>query len=251
MIQAAAILAHLDPTAGRALPNDKSLWPAILSPPAGEHAQLRRLSQGQASMRSPNSSATALLTPSSLQDPTILGTHDTKKDRKSSPGSDSTTSSVGEPCVPRPQAGSLAVNSLGIRQNGHPIRLAGVQANGAASSHSSSMPGPVTPQSVGSLPDMAGLHFHPGSHHSGVSPIPNRGIPLSLKARAGMIGGGMFGAINRSVPSSSMRSGADEDDEELLPNGTTGRGKSSSEEAEERRKGREGEDWGMAMEMEL
>lgn len=57
----------------------------------------------------------------------------------------------------------------------------------------------------------------------------------------------MFGAINTSVPSSSVRSGAMADDEE---EDDAGRGKSSSEEAEERR-GREGEDWGMAMEMEL
>ena len=72
-------------------------------------------------------------------------------------------------------------------------------------------------------------------------------MPLSLKARAGLVGGGMFGAINTSVPSSSVRSGAMADDEE---EDDAGRGKSSSEEAEERR-GREGEDWGMAMEMEL
>ena len=69
----------------------------------------------------------------------------------------------------------------------------------------------------------------------------------------------MFGAMNTSVPNSSVRSGAladDEDDEDVgggsgNGNGYVVRGKSSSEEADERRKGREGEEWGMAMEMEL
>lgn len=96
------------------------------------------------------------------------------------------------------------------------------------------------------------------------------GSSLSLKARTGLVGGGMFGAINTSVRSSSVRSGAIDDDlheeeeeeldeeaEEALLHGggggTTGRSvrTSSSEEAEERRKGREGEEYGMAMEMEL
>jgi hypothetical protein len=81
-----------------------------------------------------------------------------------------------------------------------------------------------------------------------------------------MIGGGMFGnTVNTSIRSSSIRSGADdlpeeEDDEDedddysdLHGNGH-GHGhreKSSSEEAEEARKAREGEEWGMAEEMEL
>lgn len=80
-------------------------------------------------------------------------------------------------------------------------------------------------------------------------------MPMSLKARAGLVGGGMFGAMHTSVPSSSVRSGAMADDEEEDASSPgmngLGRGKSSSEEADERRKGREGEDWGMAMEMEL
>jgi hypothetical protein len=85
----------------------------------------------------------------------------------------------------------------------------------------------------------------------GVSPIPNRNMPMSV--RASLVGGGMFGAKKHTaVPNSSVRSGAladDEDDE--YPLSPVGRGKSSSEEADERRKGREGEEWGMAMEMEL
>ena len=72
---------------------------------------------------------------------------------------------------------------------------------------------------------------------------------MTLKARAGMIGGGMFGGINTLMPSSSIRSGADDDDD--IASNRDNRGKSSSEEVEERRKRREGEDWGMAMEMEL
>jgi len=64
----------------------------------------------------------------------------------------------------------------------------------------------------------------------------------------------MFGPINTSVRSSSVRSGAadlPEDEEDVPLSGDNRGGKSSSEEAEERRKGREGEEWGMAMEMEL
>lgn len=225
----------------------------MLSPPEGEHAQLRRLSS---SMRSPPSSVTAPLTPSSLRDPSTLNGHvgQATKDRKSSPGSDSTTSSVGETYVPHPQSASPAFGSLGIRQNGRPIQPVDMEGNCANSSHSSSVPGPGTPHSIGSLPDMAGLHFHTGVTPSGVSPIPNRGMPMSLNARSGMIGGGMFGAINTSVPSSSMRSGADDDDDDehdIPPKKGGSGGKSSSEEAEDRRKTREGEEWGMAMEMEL
>ena len=73
---------------------------------------------------------------------------------------------------------------------------------------------------------------------------------MSLNARVDMIGGGMFGSINTSVPSSSMRSGADDDDD-VVPNGLVRRGNDHSEEADVRRKEREGEEWGMAMEMEL
>ena len=61
----------------------------------------------------------------------------------------------------------------------------------------------------------------------------------------------MFGgAISTSVRSSSIRSGAD-DDEDLPPIRGNGGGQSSSEEAEDRRRGMEGEEWGMAMDMEL
>jgi hypothetical protein len=171
-------------------------------------------------LRSPSGS-NAPLTPSSLRETSTL---DSK--RKTSPDSDSTTSGDSYTQHARP---------VGIDRH---------------SSFSSAL-GPGTPQSVGSLPnELAGLHFHPGTPtHFGASPIPNRNMPLSLKARAGLVGGGMFGAINTSVPSSSVRSGAMADDEE--EEDTAGRGKSSSEEADERRKGREGEDWGMAMEMEL
>lgn len=165
------------------------------------------------------------------------------KPRKASPDSDSTTSSMGDGYPAQP-----------IRSNGHshsngngyakPVGIGSVRT-----SSYSSAPGPGTPQSVGSLPnELAGLHFQPGTPHMGASPIPNRNMPLSLKARAGLVGGGMFGAMNTSVPNSSVRSGALADDEEE-EEGV--RAKSSSEEADERRKGREGEDWGMAMEMEL
>ena len=88
---------------------------------------------------------------------------------------------------------------------------------------------------------MSGLQFQSGtaSRFGGVSPIPNRGV-----------GGGMFKPMNMTVPSSSMRSGAyDEDD--LPPATHAGRGKSGSKEAEERAKGGDGEDYGMAMDMEL
>ena len=232
--RAAAILAHLGP-AGHILPSDKSLWPAMLSPPEGEPAQLRRLSRDQSSMLSPPSSVIAPLTPSSLRDIPNLAKLDVAA-KNGSPGSNSTTSS--DSYVP--QASPPAPSSLGIRQNGHHIRR-------PEPTLSSSVPGPIKPQSIGSLPDMTGLHFHTGITTNGVSPIPNRGMPLSLTARTGMIGGGMFGSINTVVQSSSIRSGADDDDDDLVLN----RGKSSSEEAEERRKAREGEEWGMAMEMEL
>lgn len=245
--QAAAILAHLDPTQGRALPNDKSLWPAVLSPPQNEPVKLRRPSSAaRDNLRSPSIS-NAPLTPSSLRESSTLSAMG--KPRKPSPDSDSTTSSMGDgyPAQSRSLSGQ---NGNGI--NGH-SRPVGIDA--ARSSSFSSAPGPGTPQSVGSLPnELAGLHFQPGTPTSfGMSPIPNRNGPMSLKSRQGLVGGGMFGnSINFAVPSSSVRSGAmadDEEEEELR--GTNSRGKSSSEEAEERRKGREGEEWGMAMEMEL
>lgn len=81
---------------------------------------------------------------------------------------------------------------------------------------------------------MNGLHFHSGTP-TGTSPIPNRGLPLSLTARATMIGGGMFGQRGASfkLPDSSVRGGAEEEEDELRFNN---RGKSSSEEADERRR---------------
>ncbi|ORX38291.1 hypothetical protein BD324DRAFT_620292 [Kockovaella imperatae] len=259
-LQAAAILAHLDPSQGRSLPTDKSLWPAILSPMLGETAQLRRPSvSGETASRDPSSvrspqSTVPPLTPSSLRDVSNM-----QQPRKSSPGSDSTTSSDGY--------SQLRVNGI---DHSRPV---GINANAKANGHhnrptsslSSSIPGPGTPQSVGSLPnELAGLHFYPQGTPSSlagsnaISPIPNRGgAPLSLKSRGG-VGGGMFGPINTAMPSSSVRSGAMADDEEELSSegrgdgsSPRGRGKSSSEEVEERRKNREGEEWGMAMEMEL
>ncbi|WVQ95176.1 hypothetical protein IAU59_002270 [Kwoniella sp. CBS 9459] len=280
MLEAAAILAHLDPTAnsGRSLPTDKSLWPAILG--ADKAARLSpRSARDLSLMRSPPSSVIAPLTPSSLRDPLSLGSVPERmgKERKSSPGSDSTTSSMGagEPYIPQSQNGN---GGLGIRSsvsnghtqpNGHAAavgsphlnrspRPMGINPPPAAgrrhSSSFSSIHGPGTPHSIGSLPDMAGLNFHSGttptSHH-GMSPIPNRNTPLF---KAGMIGGGMFGAVHTAVPSSSVRSGAadlpEDDEEDEEDNWANARGKSSSEEAEGRRG--EGEEWaGMASEMEL
>lgn len=244
MTQAAAILAHLDPSGGKSLPNDKSLWPAVLSPPGGEPMKLRRpstVSRDPSSLRSPSVS-NAPLTPSSLRETSTIPSQG--KPRKASPDSDSTTSSMGDGYAAQP----IASNG---RSNGQarPVGIGSLRT----SSYSSN-PGPGTPQSVGSLPtELAGLHFQPGTPaaHMGVSPIPNRNMPMSV--RASLVGGGMFGAKKHTaVPNSSVRSGAladDEDDE--YPLSPVGRGKSSSEEADERRKGREGEEWGMAMEMEL
>ena len=254
MLEAAAILAHLDPSQGRALPLDRSLWPAILSPPTGE-APLRSVSDPRNPLMSPNSVA-APLTPSSMRESSTLTNMQV---RRTSPGSDSTTSSMGEFAAPRPRAVDMAQKPSQTDSSQIPT-----------SSVPSSFAGPGTPQSVGSLPnEMAGLHFQPGAHSipaiHGTSPIPNRGMPMSLTSRAGLVGGGMFGSFGKtldlSMPSSSVRSGALGDDEDEghssgggrngSAKGSRGRGKSSSEEAEERRKGREGEEWGMAMEMEL
>lgn len=271
-LEAAAIL-----TLGLSLPRDKSLWPSVVS--GGPHA--RRLSSSPFT-RSPPSSVLAPLTPSSLREPSSLGAMSEMlgKERKSSPGSDSTTSSMGAG-EPYPSA-----NGLGLRtqppqvhvqqQSLHPNMG---QRHPSFTQRASRTPSfsnsPVHPNS---LPDMAGLHFQSaggmGSHGHGhsVSPIPNRGIPLSLQSRTGMIGGGMFGhTINTSIRSSSIRSGADDlpeeddDDEEedqegdnqyvdLIHGHGHGHGhreQSSSEEAEEARKARGGEEYGMAEEMEL
>ncbi|KAL1405781.1 hypothetical protein Q8F55_007455 [Vanrija albida] len=236
MLEAAAILAHMDPTnaQGRSLPTDKSLWPAILSP-RGENALLKSARSAARDLpkvsHSPAGSTVPPLTPSSLRDSATFGS---AKDRKSSPGSDSTSSDSFT------QNGlSPAPSSLGLKANGHskPVGI-----NGDRRSSVSSAPGPGTPHSAGSLPDMAGLHFYTGTTPVGTSPLPNRGLPLSLTARAGMIGGGMFGrsATNFKVPDSGLRGGVaeDEEDDDLSfgLGGRAGRAKSSSEEADERRR---------------
>lgn len=259
-LEAAAILAL-----GQSLPKDKSLWPSVVSNASSFNGQLqRRNSRDPSSLRSPSSSVLAPITPSSLREPSSLGAMSERvgKERKSSPGSDSTTSSMGagEP-YPAP-------NGLGLRTTGQPLppqRLHPGMTQRAPSfnQHRRASRTPSFSNSPGhpnSLPDMAGLHFQ-SSSGAGVSPIPNRGIPLSLQSRAGMIGGGMFGkAVNTVVPSSSVRSGAadlpeeddDEDDaDDFDDGGDHDRAKGSSEEAEEARKAREGEEWGMAEEMEL
>lgn len=226
MLEAAAILAHMDPSNahGRSLPNDKSLWPAILSPSSGPSPLLRSAKSSSRELpRSPSVNPPPL-TPSSLRESSVL------KDRKASPGSDSTNSMDGADSLgtsPNP-------NTLGLK--GHGLsRPMGINATGRRSSVSSGPGGPATPASLGSLgADMNGLHFHSGTP-TGTSPIPNRGLPLSLTARATMIGGGMFGQRGASfkLPDSSVRGGAEEEEDELRFNN---RGKSSSEEADERRR---------------
>ncbi|WVQ79684.1 hypothetical protein IAT38_001784 [Cryptococcus sp. DSM 104549] len=293
MLEAAAILAHMDPnqSQGRSLPTDKSLWPAVLSPLGDPKRAPSRALRDPSMVRSPSTSTAAPLTPSSLRESTALSTlaeRGTGKERKSSPGSDSTTSSMGagEPYIPRQAAlGIRSASTTAASPYARPTRPVGIDASRAASSLSSSIPGPATPHSVGSLPDMAGLNFqsHSLSHslsssipNAGLSPIPGRSMPVYM--RTGMVGGGMFGkiSVSRAAPSSSVRSGADleeeeeEDDEDTYGwgagggvNGTSvgvGAGNGVNGHAEERRgekssseevPGREGEEWGMAMEMEL
>ncbi|WRT68639.1 uncharacterized protein IL334_005617 [Kwoniella shivajii] len=276
MLEAAAILAHLDPTInpGRSLPNDKSLWPAILEgKAAGRPRSSSRAMRDPSILRSPPSSVISPLTPSSLREPLILGTvaeHHDGKARKSSPGSDSTTSSMGagEPYIPQNTGlgirnGYTNGNGNGIAGSPHLSRSSrplGIVPPSAGRRNSSTVPGnpnlPGTPQSVGSLPDMAGLNFQSSTPTSlGMSPIPSRSTPLY---KAGLIGGGMFGTVHTAVPSSSVRSGAadlleDEEEEDWA----NVRGKSSSEEADAKRNASgsgegEGDGWnGMAMEMEL
>ncbi|ODN90698.1 hypothetical protein L198_06014 [Cryptococcus wingfieldii CBS 7118] len=276
MLEAAAILAHLGPAkdTGRSLPSDKSLWPSILSPAAANEALPRRGSRTARDIslgRSPSISSAAPLTPSSLRDSTTLDTLVEGKDRDDREGSDSTTSSMGasEPYIPR--RGSISAshlspravpNGLGIRSPptsspyARPRPMGLSSESRAPSSLSSSIPGPATPHSIGSLPDMNGLKFAsslsssltvPGS---GMSPIPGRNaMPVYMKT--GMVGGGMFG-VRTQVPSSSVRSGAgvEEEDEE-----DSSEDKAREDEAEnwgvKENKEREGEDWGMALEMEL
>ncbi|WVR09397.1 hypothetical protein IAU60_006464 [Kwoniella sp. DSM 27419] len=261
MLEAAAILAHLDPNAnGRSLPNDKSLWPAILG---GENNARGKSSprsvRDPSLLRSPPSSVIQPLTPSSLREPLSLGSvaEHHLKERKSSPGSDSTTSSMGasEPYIPQNPNGGLGLKNGGnAARSPRPMGINPPPATARRHSSFSSMHG--TPHSVGSLPDMAGLNFHSGTTPTshGMSPIPNRAMPLYHKA--GMVGGGMFGAVHTAVPSSSVRSGAadlpEEDGEDVdeEEDGWGRRGKGSSEEADGRRG--EGEEWaGMASEMEL
>ncbi|BEI79822.1 hypothetical protein CcaverHIS002_0103510 [Cutaneotrichosporon cavernicola] len=235
MLEAAAILSHINPDSGRSLPGDKSLWPAALSPEPN-HAVLRSaksVTRDLPSIRSPRSHASPL-SPGSFRD---LSNVPITKDRKSSPASDS-TSSMGHDASPHP-------NSLGL-ESSH-ARPLGISNHGRRTSVSSTG-GPTTPASIGSLPDVGGLHFHVGSTPTtGASPLPNRA--LSLNARMRMPGGGMFGAQGTGGlfgPSSSRsasirlpdsdirggRGGSAEDDE-------LGRPHSSSEEAEERRRDEE------------
>lgn len=111
------------------------------------------------------------------------------------------------------------------------------------------------------MPDMAGLHFQ-----TGTTPV-NRHSPLpGMASRVGMVGGGMFGAassygLNASVPRSSVSSirggfgdalqEEEEEDEDCFR-----RGKSSSEEMEDKKAMHGEEDgWaagtGMDLDMEL
>lgn len=226
---------HMNPVVapGRSLPADKSLWPAILSP-NGESLPLRRASRDHSAARSPPSSVLLPLTPSSLREPSSFGALSDlrpQKERKSSPGSDTTTSSMGasEPVVPQPRqssGGALGLNAIS------PVPVGIVKAR--SPSYASPPPGAVgigthSPQSVGSLPGaMATLNFRHNSFSSAAghvahrptsySPIPDRGVPLSLGARAGLIGGGMFSVRENqktsSVRSGVARAGSDERDDE-------------------------------------
>jgi hypothetical protein len=244
------------------LPNDKSLWPAILSP-ADQPVPIRRASQSHSSVRSPPSTI-APLTPSSLRDPSSFGgslggvmSERANKERKSSPGSDSTTSSMGagEPVIPR--------TTLSPPNFTQPLG-----SIGRAGSFSSSLPRQLAEMRFGyaGTPGSGNAFLQNGTPpKGGVSPDPR--MPLGV--RTGMIGGGMFGTgtLNTARQSSSIRGGVedvieDEDEEEDMGYSRAGHGhghghghssrptsgKSSSEEREERRKD---EEYGMAMEMEL
>lgn len=260
MLEAATILDHLAGTR-KPLPEDKSLWPMVVD----QHGNLRRPSvsrgpSGTQAVRSPSMSNMPL-TPSSLRESVPLGQplngHAPKardQPRRTSPGSDSTTSSMGDAYIPQP-----VHSSIGMAMSARPVGISGPPTSASlepnSSSLSSSVPGPGTPQSIGSLPDMATLNFANGTpqhQHMGVSPIPNRGPMLSATAssRTAMPGQGMFGRVVIAPRDSNERGGGDEEEERFLFK--KGRGKSSSEEREERRKEREGEDqFGMAQDMEL
>nr|XP_019044942.1 hypothetical protein I302_06858 [Kwoniella bestiolae CBS 10118]OCF23872.1 hypothetical protein I302_06858 [Kwoniella bestiolae CBS 10118] len=279
MLEAAAILAHLDPTMnpGRSLPNDKSLWPAILEgKAAGRPRSSSRAMRDPSILRSPPSSVIAPLTPSSLREPMSLGTlaeRPNGKERKSSPGSDSTTSSMGagEPYIPANQSGlgirnSFSNGNVNNVESPRTSRPMGIVPTTNGRQHSSSISSalgagvnmPGTPHSIGSLPDMSGLNFHSAGTPTslGMSPIPPR-------FKAGLVGGGMFGNVHTAVPSSSVRSGAadlpEDEEEDEQDDWANVRGKSSSVEAESYPRGKNGgspgggeEGWnGMAMEMEL
>lgn len=165
------------------------------------------------------------------------------KERKSSPDTDSTTSSMGagEPYVPASSVQHVVnpafKHRASIQGNGHaasPQQQGGMLGlHPRSASFSSSVPSTLTAHSVGSLPSlhnqMATLRF--GSTPTGASPITRPGI------------------LGLARPSSSIRSGADdpiEDDEDEWNAGRAGAavrgGKKSSEEAEE---------YSMAMDMEL
>lgn len=271
-LEAAAIL-----TFGASLPEDRSLWPSHMS----NHERATRSPQvhPRASFSSHTSSVP--------RQPSSLGTMGERmgQPRKQSPGSDSTTSSNGVG-----DSGHLPTSNMH-----HQVSNGNGQAPGYGMRAAQPTPSPSRPTAYlhpahpgmgqrapshgrrasrtpsfsnspghpSSLPDMTGLHFHSGA--AGIqsnSPIPNRGgIPLSLQSRAGMIGGGMFGAgVHSTVRSSSVRSGAaddlpeEDDDYDEAEDGYEAddpRAKSSSEEADERRRTREGEEYGMAEEMEL
>ncbi|WVN86261.1 uncharacterized protein L203_101423 [Cryptococcus depauperatus CBS 7841] len=232
MLEAAAILAHLDPTSaqGRSLPLDKSLWPAILSPAALEPLHKRtapRVAREVSLGRSPSVSTVAPLTPSSLKENNAFNSSaERKNERKPSPESDSTTSSMGasEPYITRsnpppfprtftngPVIRSPPSSSSPYARHARPLHIA--ESKGTPSL-SSSIPGPATPHSVGSLPDMANLKFSSSftvPAGAAISPVPGRGVPLYMKT--GMVGGGMFGVQTR-VRDSSMRSGAVEEEED-------------------------------------
>jgi hypothetical protein len=235
MLEAATILAHLGPEPGKSLPTDRSIWPVIMSPPAGQPMQLRRVS---ITGTQPLNGGIQPITPSSLEN------HMPRQHapRKTSPDSESTSSLSGTdsyaPGV-SPNPSHLPTHGLGLGLGLHPLPTPSLSSSGPSAS---------TPQSVGSLPDMARLNFAT-SPQNGPSPLPHRGMaPLSLTARAGMIGGGMFNA-QLGMRNSSMRSGAaDEDEEDDEDDGR--REKSSSEEMEERRKPTQADEY-VAGHMEL
>ena len=120
--QVAVMEAAIILTAGSSLPKDRSLWPSIVS------------SADQNRLRSPASSNTAPLTPSSLREPTSLGAimndrdRSNTKERRTSPGSDSTTSSMGAGDI-YPNATSPRPSGLGLRNHYPPQTQPQIQRN--------------------------------------------------------------------------------------------------------------------------